>query len=221
MKKITVCLTSCNRFDLLSKTLDSFFEVNSYPIEKIIITEDSTNIDMKNNILNKYGDKVELIFNVVNLGIYRSIDNMYNLVDTEYIFHCEDDWSFSYNINFMQESIDILEERKDIHRVCIRNDLQPDYIEPNHQFTSTYVEFNLLKNPHCGIWCGFSNNPGLRRKSDYTQMFPNGLSEFILPNQAALYTEINCNNHAARLGYRAALLKDRVCTHIGWGRSTI
>ena len=221
MEKVTVCITSCDRFDLLQKTLDSFLQLNSYPVDKILVTEDSTNPDMASHILNRYGCKIELIFNEYNLGIYRSIDNMYNQVNTEYIFHCEDDWSFSNNSNFMQESVDILEERKDVNRVCVRQDLDPTYVEDNNHFTSTNVEFNLLKNPHCGIWCGFSNNPGLRRKSDYVKMFPNGFASFIVRGEPALNTEIRCNNHAAKLGYRAALLKNRVCTHIGWGRSTI
>lgn len=222
IKPITVCITSCNRFDLLLRTLNSFHSLNAYPVEKILITEDSTKLEMKQQILDAYGDKVELIFNEVNQGIYRSIDNMYNKVTTEYLFHCEDDWLFEPgNPNFLKESVDILEERKDIHRVCIRKDLQWDWIETNDQSTSTGVTFNLLKDPHCGDWNGFSNNPGLRRLSDYKRMFPNGMVEFILPDKAAVFTEHNCMLNSKKFGYRAALLKNRVCRHIGDGRSTI
>jgi len=42
MEDVTAVITSCGRFDLLEETLDSFFEFNTYPIKKIIITEDST-----------------------------------------------------------------------------------------------------------------------------------------------------------------------------------
>ena len=38
-KEVTLVITSCGRFDLLKETLDSFFEYNTYPIKKIIITE--------------------------------------------------------------------------------------------------------------------------------------------------------------------------------------
>lgn len=219
--KITVCLTSCNRFDLLQITLNSFLEINKYPIEKIIITEDSTNLDMKEKILSIYGDKIELIFNPTNLGPYKSIDNMYKLVNTEYIFHTEDDWKFDNNPFFIQESVDILEERKDIHQVWIRKDAQPDWIEDAIHKTSTNVSYKMLKVPHCGDWCGFSHNPGLRRKSDYLNMFPNGFAEFILPDQRAVFTEHNCNLHAMKFGYRAAILTNTSCVHIGGGRSTI
>lgn len=221
MTDITVCLTSCNRFDLLQITMDSFFKINNYPIKEFIINEDSGNISMRDNILSKYGDRVKLIFNPVNLGIYKSIDNIYNIVSSEYIFHCEDDWRFESNHNFMQDSLNILEEKKDIHQVWIRKDAHPSWIEHNLYTTPSGTRYKMMKNPHCGDWCGFSHNPGLRRLSDYKKMFPNGFSEFILSNQKAVFTEHNCNLHAAKQGYRAAILENKTCVHIGDGRSTI
>jgi len=224
IKPITVCITSCNRFDLLQRTLNSFFKVNIYPIERIIITEDSTKEDMRNKILSIYGDKVELIFNPSNLGPYRSIDNMYKMVNTEYIFHSEDDWEFISNPNFLKESLDILEERHDIHQIWIRKDYHShEWIESEINSTKNGTQFKMLKVPHCGNWCGFSHNPGLRRKSDYLNMFPNGYSEFILPDKKAVFTEHNCNLHAMEQGYRAASLieTDCSCVHIGGGRTTL
>src|SRR5271166_2504486 len=96
-KEITLCLTSCNRFDLLQQTLDSFFSLNTHPINRFLITEDSGNVEMQKKILDNYGSKVELIFNAVNKGPYHSIDYMYSQVKTDYIFHCEDDWIFQGN----------------------------------------------------------------------------------------------------------------------------
>lgn len=218
---ITVCLTSCNRFNLLQITLDSFFKTNTYPIAKFIINEDSGNLEMKEKILSHYGDKVELIFNPNNLGLYKSIDNMYAQVTTEYIFHCEDDWQFYSNGNFIKNSIDILEERKDIHQVWLRPiSSLSEWIEPNVHSTTSGCQYKLVKSPHCGDWCGFSHNPGLRRKSDYIKMFPNGYSEFIVPNKSIVFTEHNCNLVAAKHNYRAAILLQDACNHIGHGQST-
>jgi hypothetical protein len=220
-KKVTVCLTSCNRFDLLKQTLDSFFNINVYPIEKFIITEDSANIDMQNLIMNNYGNKVELIFNTVNLGPYRSIDNMYNKVNTEYIFHCEDDWVFNKNPFFIKDSMDILEERKDVNQVwIISENVHPHAIEQQLLMTSTNVPYKMVNGNHGGGWCGFSGNPGLRRKSDYLRIFPNGLSEFIVPGKPIVNTEYNCNVNAGKHGYRAAILVNDACHHIGYGHST-
>jgi len=220
-KGVTFCLTSCNRFDLLQITLNSFFAINTYPIEKFIVIEDSGLIEMKDKIFGAYGDKVQLIFNDVNLGPYRSIDKMYQQVETEYIFHSEDDWKFNTNSNLVKDSIEILEERKDINQVWVRTDIDRSWIENEINNTSTNVPYQMVKNNHLGDWCGFSHNPGLRRKSDYLNMFPGGYSSLIINNQPAVNTEHNCNIHAGKQGYRAASLVNTSCVHIGAGRTTI
>ena len=220
--KVTVCLTSCNRFDLLKTTVDSFLSLNSYPIERFIITEDSGNIDMLNNIKNYFKDKVEVVFNPINLGAYKSIDNMYNMVNTEYIFHSEDDWHYSSNKNFIQESLNILDERKDLHQIWLRSINEfPSWIDPVTYKTSFGTSYKIVKYPHCGNWCGFSLNPGLRRLDDYKKMFPNGYAEFIAKGKFSGESELNCNNHAAKQGYRAAILVNHTCKHLGYGRTVL
>ncbi len=222
MKPITVCLTSCGRFNLLKTTLDSFFALNQHPdlIEKFIITEDSGKVEMQEKILAQYGDRVELIFNETNKGLFKSLDNMYGQIQTDYIFHCEDDWMFQGNGNFLKESIDILDERKDLHQVWLRPIRSiNDWVETNSQNLNSKMEFRIMKAQHCGDWCGFSFNPGLRRLSDYKTMFPNGYSEFLL-DKSIVYSEHNCNLVAAKQGYRAAILMQSACDHIGHGQST-
>ena len=220
-KKVTVCLTSCNRLDLLKETLDSFFSINTYPIERFLITEDSTNPDAYKSIVDNYGDKVKVIFNSINLTPARCIDKMYHLATTEYLFHCEDDWKFDGNPNFIKDSMDILEERKDIYQIWIRHPNTHHHpMIPGVFTTSTGVWYTVLINDCWGDWCGFGWNPGLRRKSDYLKMFPNGFSEFILPNQRIVLTEYECNKYARKCGYRAASLVNTSCYHIGDQRST-
>ena len=34
----------------------------------------------------------------------KSIDSVYSTIDTEYIFHCEDDWEF-YDSSFIEKSL--------------------------------------------------------------------------------------------------------------------
>ena len=55
MKEVSLVITSCGRFDLLKKTLDSFFEKNTYPIKKIIIIEDSTEGEKLKKLISKLG----------------------------------------------------------------------------------------------------------------------------------------------------------------------
>jgi len=218
MNKITFCLTSCNRFNLLQKTLDSFFNLNTYPIERFIVTEDSGNLEMKSKIEKRYGNKIELIFNNKNLGLLQSIDNMYNMVKTEYIFHCEDDWLFRNNSFFVSNSVDILDEYKNINQVWLIPG--EDWLEEQLLKTKTNVQFRYVKVPHCGAWCGFSFNPGLRRLSDYKRLFPEGFIKYIVPNKAIVHSECSCNKHALKEGYRTVALINHACEHIGSKQST-
>ena len=106
-KKVTVVLTSCNRVELLDKTIESFHKHNTYPIEEFIIIEDSTDIKAIKHIKNNYSDYT-LIFNEENLGTFKSIDKAYSQVNTPYIFHLEDDWKFVRE-GFIEDSMKILE----------------------------------------------------------------------------------------------------------------
>ena len=64
MKEVSLVITSCGRFDLLEKTLDSFFEENTYPIKKVIITEDSTEGNKLKKLVSKYKNQnFDLIIN--------------------------------------------------------------------------------------------------------------------------------------------------------------
>ena len=115
--KITFVLTSCGRLDLLERTLDSFFKYNTHPIERYVITEDSADQEIFNKCerLNKdkYESRLEFIFNHEKLGQSKSIDKAYSTIDTEYIFHLEDDYEF-YRSGFIEVSKDLLESRPEI-----------------------------------------------------------------------------------------------------------
>ena len=125
MEEVTLVITSCGRFDLLKRTLDSFFEKNTYPIKKIIITEDSTEGKKLENLISQYENEKNkhnfcLIINETREGQLRSIDKAYNEVDTEYIFHCEDDWIFLKK-GFIEKSLKLLKEDRTLLTVGLRS----------------------------------------------------------------------------------------------------
>ena len=210
---ITVCVTSCNRWELLEQTLDSFLKLNTYPIERYLLHEDSDNADIVNKIKDKY-PMFEVFGSGYNVGLLKSIDNLYSLVETDYIFHLEDDWNFESNPNFIQESLNVL-ENKDIHQVWIRQDIPNNWLEKENLGT-----YKMVKDCHFGDWCGFSFNPSLKRLSDYKTMFPYGYNYYNTHGTNSALNEHECNQIAASYGYRAAILNNRVCKHLGEGKST-
>lgn len=215
---VTLVITSCGRFDLLKNTLNSFFEFNTYPIKKAIITEDSGDKAVYSAIPEKYKTNIDIIINKPKLGQIRSIDKAYSLVDTDYIFHCEDDWDF-YRNNFIEDSIKVLETNKNAYQVWLRSyyyDIKRDY--PFHtlgdKFTAENVTyFRLLSSNE--KWQGFSFNPGLRRKSDYLKI-KGGYSSFLDENTGASIVESTISKYMKDNKMYAAILENDAVAHTGY-----
>ena len=214
---VTFTITSCNRLDLLKLTLDSFLNLNTYPIDEFIISDDSADHNVYEKIVDIVGPKFKIIRNESRLGLSKSLDNLFTLAKNEYIFHCEDDWFFEGNPNFISESLEILENFKNIHQVSIRHQSDnPHKITGKILKTKNNVRYSLLEQQFTTIpgqtWNGYSWNPGLRRKSDYLRMFPIGLSFF--------GDEYMCCDHTKKFNYLSANLEYTSCYHIGYNNRT-
>lgn len=51
---VTVVITSYRRYDLLNKTLQSFFKFNTYPVEEIVIVEDGEYNTAMQDVISRY-----------------------------------------------------------------------------------------------------------------------------------------------------------------------
>jgi hypothetical protein len=115
---ITAVLTSCRRYDLLEETLNSFFTMNSTPLEKLIVVEDGPGIPQE--VRDKFnGWPIEWISTGRRVGQIAAIDYAYSRVKTPYIFHMEDDWLF-YRSGFLVKSLIVLETNPKCLQVWIR-----------------------------------------------------------------------------------------------------
>lgn len=176
-KEVTMVLTSCNRLNELKVTLESFFKYNTYPIKKIIIIEDSGKIGCIDECLCIIPSNVEknIIYNERNIGQTSSIDKAYSLVDTEYIFHCEDDWEF-YDYSFIEKSLDILLTNDKIYTVWLRKYKNYKVVRNHHPvepqiYNNMYRKMGSFKERR-NTWHGFTFNPGLRRLKDCKLLMP-------------------------------------------------
>ena len=100
MKEVTVVCTSCNRPDLLEKTLESFFKYNTYPIELdyFNVIDDSGVVGCNDHLKEKF-PSVSFWYNPENIGQVATIDKMYGYVTvrTQWFPHC-----FYFNIALQQ-----------------------------------------------------------------------------------------------------------------------
>lgn len=223
MSDVSVVLTACNRADLLEKTLDSFFAMNTYPLERFIIIDDGMNFGCNDFVKDKYDFPIELIYNNPKLFQIKSIDAAYRLVETPFIFHMEEDWEF-LKPGFIEASKPVLEADENILQVWLRG--MDDTTLP-HPCSKDVYEMNgnhMVMVNHTGIWNGFSFNPGLKRLSDWKAL-PNGydaLPRYTPAEQSGGVTlESDISIYYGKQGKIAMRFVESYVTHIGWDRHII
>lgn len=210
MDNVSVVVTTCGREDLLEKTIKSFNNANSYPIDEFIFINDGgkdisylvSTFNIKNFVV---------VSNTEKRGQLYSIDLGYSIAKNNFIFHLEDDWMFDVEGNFLKDSVDILKNRQDIHQVWIRHDQDnPHKTEQVLQDINGVLGYFVIDGFQ-NAWNGFSFNPGLRRKDDYLKMFPDGYKAFKDEKECAIYLR--------KFNYKVIRLKETYCHHIGYARS--
>jgi hypothetical protein len=212
MNDVTVTLTTCNRVDLLEKTIQSFQDTNTYPINEYIIVNDDLTYKKDVDSIFKHFKNCTVIHNPNNIGQKKSLDIAFSSAKNEYIFHLEDDWFFDSANSYVQNSLHILVNFQDIHQVWVRHEYDTPHKTKPGELSYNEIQFKEVDNNYAGCWNGYSWNPGLRRKSDYLKMFPNGISQF--------KDELQCALHTRNFNYKAVMLQPTSCYHIGYDRST-
>jgi GT2 family glycosyltransferase len=206
---VTVVITSCNRLDLLYRTLASFIEFNTYPVHKIIIIDDSG----VPNVLEKLkgvNDLFVCVENEINLGQILSIDKAYAMVETDYVFHLEDDWEF-YRSGFIEKSFEMLNRNSRVINHWLR--------EPNDTNGHPHKMGRLSPN-YKGQWHGFTFNPTLKRMSDYRKLGKySNVTQF--DKHQPWRSESAISLIYKKLGYVATIGNKGYVKHIGENRHVI
>lgn len=172
---VSIMITSCGRFDLLKRTLESLNKFNTHPIRKVYITEDSGSQDVFACIPEEWRENTKVYMNQPKLGQLASIDLAYSEIDTKWVFHCEDDWEF-YRPGFIEDSMTLLSEDAQALQVWLRSAAHDLAIHSPYVYFGSRNEIENIAfykvNSEKADWQGFSLNPGLRRIADYKQHAP-------------------------------------------------
>ena len=105
-------VTSCGRFDLLEKTIDSFYKNQQHNVA-IVIHEDS--------VVNPKMFRLYPTAFTGGIGQHDSITKFTSFV-SKYYLHLEDDWEFNNTYDWIQASIDIMEADPTIIKVLCNSD---------------------------------------------------------------------------------------------------
>ncbi len=212
-----VILTSFCRWDLLEKTLESFFEFNTYPLSKFIIHEDKglDNFSQEDwdrwiKIQRKYPD-IKWVVPNKRRGQILALDELLSHVETEFYFTLEDDWEF-YKPGFIEKSISILKQHDKIIQVWLRehNDTNGHPLEIDGSLGLETFKIN-----HNGLWSGFSFNPSVRRLYDYKRIGSYSQYTTFIPERP-YESEVVINRLYRDLGYKATILPEGYVKHNGW-----
>jgi len=222
---VTAVITSCGRQDLLTRMLDSFLRYNTYPLRKVIIIEDG---DAKQNreLEGRYRQhRFDWMATGRRLGQIAAIDRAYQCVQTEFIFHCEDDWEFIAP-GFIEQSLRILQTNSEILQVVLRA-LNDTHGVPISEYTlfADDVAFRLVHPAadlgEWGTWHGFSFNPGVRRLQDYRLLGSYSALD-PLGEKTSMEVERQASAEYKNRGFLAAILAGNAgrgyVRHIGGGR---
>ena len=222
--RYTLAVTSCNRFDLLKKTLESFAQHADLWPESTVIVEDS-DAPMPAWVPQLHGLKFGAItwINTGRRGQIFALDTLYSNIKTEGVFHLEDDWLFTDG-PFVGPSFRVLERYPNIWTVSLRGkDCNGHPLEPYAQPTPGGPLLFMNVPGWRGGWGGCHFNPGARRLSDYRRIGSYG--------RHVGYGHHGCGHELAlsklhlELGYRIAVLQkyqgcqDPFIHHLGAGLS--
>lgn len=222
-EQICAILTSCGRWDLLEKTLETFFKFNDYPIYKLLINDDygAVNFSVDDN---KKWRKLEQKFpeamffaSEKNEGQIKSLDYLMSIVDTPYYFSTECDWE-TYAPNFIQQSISILKHDKSVINVSLRADTDTSMqkLEDEALTTPEGVKYSYFANNRRSALSGFSFNPSVRRLSDYKMIEGGYQSLTTFDVSRAMESEMAINRFYAQHGFKGAIIRGTgFISHIG------
>jgi len=175
MEEITIIFFSCGRLHLLKQTVAAIMEHNKYPLQEIIIVNDSADKNIHKQLKYLYPD-FTLVLNEENVGLMKSIDIGYAHIKTEYFFHCEDDWLVTKG-GFIEKSLAIMKDHPEIEEVWLK-DYNKHPLDPPI-YESGGVQYKLVEGgTYKGFegydegWHGFATACGLKRLSDYRKVAP-------------------------------------------------
>lgn len=203
----TTFVLSCNRLDVLSKTLQSFHDTQDY-ITKMVIVDDSAEPDVFEKLVEEYGDYCDVICFPRNRSQWWAMDFMVSYCDSDYIFYLEDDWEL-IQPGYLNKSKAILEKYREIGVVDISwrtfefqgiDSYEKKLIDGEFFWKKPWkiTDYHLAWH----AWCG---SPNLRRRDDL----------IMLGRVEKWHNEWNIDRKFTALGFKGAYLNGEYARHLG------
>ena len=203
----TTFVLSCNRLDVLAKTLSSFFETQDY-VTKMVILDDSAEPGVYEHLVEEYGDICDVICFPRNRSQWFAMDFMVSYCDSEYIFYLEDDWELTQP-GYLNKSKAILQKYREVGVVDIS--WRTFEFQGIDSYEKKLIDGEFFwKKPwkitdgHLAwhAWCG---SPNLRRRDDL----------IMLGRVEKWHNEWNIDRKFTALGFKGVYLNGEYARHLG------
>jgi hypothetical protein len=144
-------------------------------------------------------------------GIMRSIDRLYEAVETPFILHLEDDWQFDGPVDFAAATA-LLDKEKRVANVCVRafEEIREKYRRRSDALAFAGAQFRVMHKDAHPEFFAWSPNPGLIARDLYRAYAPFAR---VMPDQMSGVMKAD--------GLTQAFLLPGVARHIGHGRNVV
>jgi glycosyltransferase involved in cell wall biosynthesis len=203
----TVFILSCDRLELLDRTIKSYLRTEDCPTKKVIV-DDSAKDGVFEHLVKQYGGMFDVICFPENRGQWWAMDFMVSFCGTEYVFYVEDDWEFLKG-GYLEKSKSILRKHRDIGIVDIS---WRTFEEHGYEcYDRTLIDDSFFHkkewriSPNHLYWYGWTGSPNLKRRDDL----------LLLGRVEKWHNEWNIDRRFLALGLKSVFLNSRYVVHTG------
>jgi glycosyltransferase involved in cell wall biosynthesis len=208
MNNVTLCITMGRRPELLRQTLSSLFSVCEF--QHVIAINDFRD-DQTNEAFKALCPTGQLISLDHQLGHHAAVDHMYSKVQTDWVFHTEDDWEFTEPVD-LDRLVNLVKQHAWMAGVSLRSEVdfglcEADQKKVLHEHYNDLDVFRL-DGMH-DQWHGFTFNPHLAPLNTWRKVGP--------------FSRFKKERHISRAVRQAGMVMPYLthggCRHIGWENS--
>jgi hypothetical protein len=209
-------ITTSNRYPLFEDTILSMSKclLDLDLIKKVLLIDDGSpygEVEQMSKLLAKTfsGREVHVCHRLRPTGHVHSMRIWYGLLDSDYVFHCEDDWRFVTETTPILQSLSIMQSDASIGQVCLARDAGENPLNDTNgikYWTYCYRHGTEYASGDQNTWPHFTLNPSIIRVKAITDV---GNFEDV-PK-----FEYNYGLRWIKQGYETAFLAPRIALHTG------
>jgi len=214
---ITFTITTCKRYDLFEKTMNSFLNCVKavHLISRWICVDDNSSEEDRKKIKENYPFLEYYFKDESEKGHSQSMNMIRDLVKTPFWFDMEDDWKFFYADNFLTKCLNVLQNDTSLGQCLINRNYAETRFDHNilggelkrtKNFQPYYLHVQRqVKGKSCEYWPHYSLRPSLLR----TEILQLGKY-----NEDNPHFEMEYANRYKKK-YKSAFLTGIYCLHTG------